>query len=114
MVAISGHTIVNIGAENELLLATLPGDGHLDRDERCVVDSDPTALGRRYQPIGSLCIAPEHGAEQADERQAGDWRAAIEPGAVTRNAYVEMAAINGLAPFFGGRRRFFSEPLESL
>jgi len=78
------------------------------------VDGDPTALRRRYQPIGPGLIASQHRAEQADEGQAPDRRATIEPGAVTRDAYIEMAAINGLAAARRRRRRFFGEPIESL
>src|SRR5216684_5701018 len=51
----------------------------------------------RHRASVSLLVAPQHRTEQADERHASDRRAAIGPGAVTRDAYVEMAAINGLA-----------------
>src|SRR6185312_6877431 len=101
MLAIGRHSIVNIGAEDQLLLRALASPRQFDSDKGRVLNSDPTPLRRRLQPEAAIGLAPEHAAEQADERQAANGRSAIIPSSVARDGDIEMTAIDENTP---GRR----------
>jgi hypothetical protein len=109
------HSIVNIGAETQHLIMAFAAPRHLDCDERGILDSDPPALHRRYQPEGAVRLAPQNRAEQSHKRQARDGRATIGPGAVAGYGDVKVATINGLATRRRRRRRdVLGQALESL
>src|SRR5207302_8781226 len=62
-----GHNLVEIGAEDQPLVATLAFDVDRDREERRVLDRDAAAFGRGDQPIAAVSLAAQYGGEQLDQ-----------------------------------------------
>ena len=85
------HPLVDIGAEGERARRPRPFGFHLDRRERRIVDRDADLLDRRDQEI-LVALALEHRGEQLHQRRPSDRRLHVEPGAVGRDAHVEIAA----------------------
>src|SRR5260370_359657 len=97
------HNLVEIGAEDQPLVAALALHVERDRDEWRVLDRDAAALGRGHQPIAAVSLAAQHGGEQLDQGAAVDRRAPIIPCAGARAPHVELpefgqGAMTGPAP----------------
>ena len=95
------HPLVEIAAQAQALRAAAAGSVELDRDERHVLDLDPSALDRRHQPVAAVRRAPQHAGEQLDQRDSPDRRTLVPPGAVARDGEPERAFGCGRA---AGRR----------
>src|SRR5271155_6054708 len=88
----AGDPVVDIGAEVEHAAGSSGFlDLELDGKERSILDGNAALLDRRNQKI-FLAFALEHGSEQLDERVPPDRSFEIVPGAVRRDAHVEVAA----------------------
>src|SRR5436309_11656884 len=86
-----GHNLVEIGPEDQLLIATRALHFDFDRDEGRVLDHDTAAFGGGHQPVAAVVFAAQHGGEQLDQGDAVDRRAPIIPGAVAGDPHVELA-----------------------
>src|ERR1051325_7014256 len=88
------HNLVQIGPEDQSLLAARSLLVDSDRDEWRIFDNDAAPLGRGYQPKAAVALAAQHGGKQLDQRQPVDRRTAIEPGAVAGDPHIEVAELD--------------------
>src|SRR5438874_485203 len=91
------HNLVEIGPEDQLLIAARALHFDLDRDEGRVLDHDAAAFGGGHQPVAAVGFAAQYGGEQLDQGDAVDRRAPIIPGAVAGDPHVEVAELDGPA-----------------
>ena len=87
------HNVVQIGVENQLLLAAVAFDGQPHCKKGDVLDLDAAALDRCDQAIAAIRLAAQNGSKEFDERRPADRRPAIKPCTITGDAHVEIAAI---------------------
>lgn len=88
------HKFVEIGLEDQLLIAAFAFDRQRYGEEGNVLDFDMAALGRGNEPITAIRFTAQDGGEKLDERQAADGRPTIRPSAVASDPHVEIAAVN--------------------
>ena len=61
------HKIAEIGTKTQRLGGAFAAALHFDGEKRRIVDGDPAALGGCYEPIHTLGIAFQYGAEQLNQ-----------------------------------------------
>ena len=101
--------VVDVGAEDEALLAPAALHLHLDGEERRVGDVHVHLLGRRDEVVLAVGILAQHAGEQLDERHAANGSAGVEPHAIGADLHADVAAV-GRVPLLD-RRRALALPL---
>jgi hypothetical protein len=65
MIGTRGHNLINVGAERQRLMTAVARPIKFYGDERCILDLDPTSLGRRLKQKATIVAALQHAGEQA-------------------------------------------------
>ena len=94
--------IPDIGGEGQVLSPARALHIHQHGDERDIFDDDAHLLARRDKDK-AVRVLTQNGREQPDEFLAADRRALMEPGAVARDANVDIAAVRRV-PLFDRRQ----------
>src|SRR5262245_63938123 len=91
MIASARHPVVDVGAEMQHPAAISLLGLKLDREERRVLDDDAALLDWRDQKV-FVPFPLEDRGEELHQRRPPDRGLEIEPGAVRRDAHIEVAA----------------------
>lgn len=104
--------VIDIGPENQNLIAPLPPDFHFNSQKRGVLDFDIHFFNRRYQIMAAIVIAAQHPGKQLDQRHAANGTALVEPSPIAGNFQPDITAINWIPEVYGrwpARSRVFEE-----
>ena len=88
----SGHNIVKICAKSERLLVSGAGRLHLYRSKGSILDLNAAFFHRCFEPEIARFVAFQDRGEQLDHGLAVDRRSLVMPGAVARDAHIDVAA----------------------
>ena len=92
MIGTGGNNIVKTRSKLKMLLVSSPRGLHLYRNKGSIIDLNTAFFHGRFEPEIARFVAFQDRGEQLDHGQPVDGRSLVIPGAVTRDAHIDVAA----------------------